>query len=327
MTTITLYSAGDEVSNRPFDITPENVEHYDFDSFGVHHTCPVVRFRLRSKNMVPTYLMVAVGGIDLIIPPPHWGGKELYRLTKDYIRIRAKVALLNGIFFSNHCIHLLVKQGALQHTPLVIDSIGNIVASASPEIDKAWAPILVELDDFRRIKMGNVTDQLSKKHPDQTLVTHGRLEPTDTINLNSDQIGRNRASNYALIHLTDGKFVLVVGEGMGLMELVRQVVAMNTDVQGITKDNIAAVRAALLSATVDQLGWDMSGTYTAKDYEGWEVTQRFNKYTRLITFRSVFDLVDNPNQGSVAFSVNVPFNDITPMRELLASLTKSKFNG
>lgn len=325
MTAITLYIAGEEVSNRPFDNTPEKVEHYDFDSFGVHRACPVVRFRLRSKNMIPCFLIVAVGSINPVFSPPHWDGKELDRTTKDYIRNRANVALLNGVYFSNHCIHLLVKQGALQNTPLTIDPIGNVVASASTEIDKAWAVELVGLDDFHRIKLKSVSASLDKKHPDQRLVTHGRLEPTDTTNLNANQIGRNRASNYALVHLSDGKFALVVGEGMGIMDLMRQVVAMNTDVQGITKDNVAAVRAALLSATVDQLGWDMSGTYTAKDYEGWEVMQRFNKYTRLITFRTTFDLVDNPSQGSVAFSVNVPFNDITPMRELLASLTKSKF--
>lgn len=325
MTTITLYIAGEEVSNRPFDITPENVEHYDFDSFGVHRACPVVRFRLRSKNMIPSYLMVAIGSINPVFSPPHWGGKELERTAKDYIRNRANVALLNGLYFSNHCIRLPVKQGTLQNDLLGIDPIGNVIASVSNEVDKAWAVELVGLDDFRRIKLSSVSASLDKKHPDQCLVTHGRLEPTVTTNLNANQIGRNRASNYALVHLSDGMFALVVGEGMGIMDLMRQVVAMNTDVQGITKDNITAVRAALLSATVGQLGWDMSGTYTAKDYEGWEVTQRFNKYTRLITFRSAFDLVDNPNQGSVAFSVNVPFDDITPMRELLASLTKSKF--
>lgn len=326
MTTISLYNDGAHFSNQPYGVKPETVEHYDFDGFGVNLSMPVVRFRLRTQYMIPAYLEVAVGSLVAIITPVHWDKRKLTEPAKSYIRTKALVALLNGWRFENHCMYLQVQAEPRRSVTVGIDPIGGRISSGVSAVDRAWLPIMLGSDDFRRIELSNKMALLKESYPDAHLVTDGRLEPTVNTNLNPEQIGRNRASNYALVHIHDGEFALVIGDGMGIMELVRQVVAMNTDIHGITKDNIAAVRAALLSTTVDELGWDKSGTWTTKDYEGWEITQRFNKFTRLVTFRSAIDLVDSPEQGSVAFSVNVPFDDITPMRDLLSSLTKSKFS-
>lgn len=325
MTTIALYNNGIGISYKPFVNELETVEHYDFECFSVQNGLPIARFRLRSPNMTPAYLEVTMNGLKAIVCPTHWGEKRMTPATSEHLRAVAQVAFINGYFFDDHCMYLRVHDGHRDFVTVGIDPIGNSITTNVSAVDKVWPDVLRKSDGFLRIKSLPNYELMKKDYPVGHLVNHGFLEGFSDKDLNPDQVGRNRGSNYALIHLGNHVYTMVIGKGMGLMDLVREVICMNTDVKGVTVNNVNTVRKVLLDAAVIQLGWDKIGSHYERDYDGWKISQRLTGDNRMIAFRSYFQL-DGDNEGAVEFNLTVPFNDTRPMRQLIASIIKAKFN-
>lgn len=325
MTTIALYNNGVDFSHQPFDNQPETVEHYDFDCFSVQNGLPVARFRLRSMYMTPAYLEITMNELKVIICPIHWGERRLTPAAGEHIRAMAQVAFVNSYFFDDHCMYLRVHNGHRDFVFVGIDPIGNSISTNTSAVDKVWPDVLRKSDGFLRIKSLSNYELMNKEYPAGHLVTHGFLDGFPTTNLNPGQIGHNRGSNYALIHLGNHVYTMVIGKGMGLMDLVHEVICMNTDVKGVTVNNVNTVRKVLVDVAVDQLGWDKTGLHHERDYDGWAIIQRISGDSRSIAFRSTFEL-DGDNQGTVEFNLTVPLNDTRPMLQLIASAIKAKFN-